>query len=58
MSRGGFGAFVLDEYNAYGEVPVPGEGTVHLPAGDVNIGFHSQIAGSTNGGVRRFRILS
>jgi hypothetical protein len=26
MSRGGFGAFVLDDYNAYGEVPVPGEG--------------------------------
>jgi hypothetical protein len=28
MSRGGFGAFVLDDYNAYGEVPIPGEGTV------------------------------
>jgi hypothetical protein len=23
---------------------------VHLPAGDVKIGFHSQIVGSTNGG--------
>lgn len=31
-------------------MPVPGEGTVHLPAGDVNISFHSQIVGSTNGG--------
>ncbi len=42
-------AFLLDDYNAYGEVPVPGEGAVQLPAGDVNISFHSQIIGTTNG---------
>jgi hypothetical protein len=43
-------AFVFDEYNAYGEVPIPGRGTVHLPAGEVNVSFHTQIIGSTNGG--------
>ena len=25
-------AFFLDKYNAYGEVPIPGSGSVHLPA--------------------------
>jgi hypothetical protein len=34
-------AFVLDEFDAYGEVPIPGTGTLHLPAGDVTISFHS-----------------
>lgn len=43
-------AFVLDKYNAYGEVPIPGQSTVHLPAGEVTISFHTQIIGSTNGG--------
>jgi hypothetical protein len=32
--------FVLDEFDAYGEVPIPGTGTLHLPAGDVTISFH------------------
>ena len=44
-------AFVLDKYSAYGEVPVPGSGTLHLPAGDVTISFHTQVIGSTNGGL-------
>jgi hypothetical protein len=33
--------FVLDEFDAYGEVPIPGTQTLHLPAGDVRITFHS-----------------
>lgn len=33
-------AFVLDKYNAYGEVPIPGKSTVYLPAGEVAANFH------------------
>ena len=33
-------AFVLDKYNAYGEVPIPGKSTLYLPAGEVAINFH------------------
>ena len=33
---------VFDEFDAYGEVPIPGTGTVQLPAGDVTISFHSR----------------
>lgn len=43
-------AFVLDKYNAYGEVPIPGKTTLYLPAGDVAINFHTQVIGSTGGG--------
>jgi hypothetical protein len=43
-------AFVLDKYNAYGEVPIPGEKSLHLPAGEVTISFHTQIIGSGGGG--------
>jgi hypothetical protein len=42
--------FVFDEYDAYGEVPIPGTATLHLPAGDTTVTFHSQIIGSTSGG--------
>ncbi len=42
--------FFLDKYNAYGEVPVPGSGSVTLPAGDVTISFHTVVIGSPNGG--------
>ncbi|QLL05614.1 SHOCT domain-containing protein [Mycobacterium vicinigordonae] len=42
-------AFFLDKYNAYGEVPIPGTGSVHLPAGDANISLHVLVAGGTNG---------
>lgn len=41
--------FVLDKYDAYGEVPIPGSGRLHLPAGDATISFHTRIVGSTNG---------
>jgi hypothetical protein len=42
-------AFVLDEYDAYGEVPIPGSGTVQLPAGEVTISFHTLTTGSGGG---------
>lgn len=42
-------AFVLDDYDAYGEVPIPGEGRVDLPAGDLKISFHTLMVGSSNG---------
>ena len=41
---------VFDKYDAYGEVPVPGTGTLHLPAGDVKVSFHTEIAGTMEGG--------
>jgi hypothetical protein len=43
-------AFVFADQDAYGAVPVPGQGTVHLPAGDVTISFNTQVIGSPNGG--------
>jgi hypothetical protein len=43
-------AFFLDKYNAYGEVPIPGEAALHLPAGEATISFHTQIIGTTGGG--------
>ena len=42
-------AFVLDDYDAYGQVPIPGEGRVELPAGDMKISFHTLMVGSSNG---------
>ena len=30
-------AFVLDKYDAYGEVPIPGSGSLQLPAGEVTV---------------------
>ena len=44
-------AFVLDKFNAYGEVPIPGSGQIHLPAGEVTASFHTVVLGSTNGGL-------
>ena|SRR5215217_628059 len=43
-------AFVLDEYDAYGEVAIPGSSNLHLPAGEVTVSFHTQVIGSTSGG--------
>jgi hypothetical protein len=43
-------AFFLDKYNAYGEVPVPGSGSLHLPAGEVTVSLHAVVIGGTNGG--------
>lgn len=44
------GAFVFDDYDAYGEVPVPGSGRVGLPAGEVTISFHTAVTGGVGGG--------
>ena len=41
--------FVFDEYDTYGEVPIPGSASLHLPAGDVTVSFHTQLIGSTTG---------
>ena len=43
-------AFFLDRYNAYGEVPVPGSSSLHLPAGEVTASLHTVVIGSPNGG--------
>jgi hypothetical protein len=33
--------FVFDTFDAYGEVPIPGTRTLHLPAGDVTVSFNA-----------------
>ncbi|BBX62059.1 hypothetical protein MSAS_12330 [Mycobacterium saskatchewanense] len=43
-------AFFLDKYNQYGEVSVPGSGSLNLPAGDVTVSFHTIVIGSPSGG--------
>jgi hypothetical protein len=43
-------AVVLGKYNAYGEVPIPGSGNLHLPAGEVTVSFHTEVVGSPRGG--------
>ena len=43
-------AFVLDDFHAYGEVPIPGTRTLHLPEGEVKVSFHTQTAGTISGG--------
>ena len=43
-------AFVLDEYDAYGEVAIPGSTSLHLPAGEVTISFHTAVTGSPSSG--------
>lgn len=37
--------FVLDQFDAYGEVKIPGTAELTLPAGDVPISFHSWASG-------------
>ena len=39
-------AFVFDRFDAYGEVSIPGTAVVELPAGEVNITFHTRTLGS------------
>jgi hypothetical protein len=43
-------AFVLDEYDAYGEVPIPGSTNLHLPAGELTVSFHTMVTGSPSSG--------
>ena len=44
-------AFVFDKYDAYGEVPVPGSSSLHLPAGETTVSFHTQTIGNPSGGL-------
>lgn len=43
-------AFVFDEFDAYGEVPIPGTGAVDLPAGEVTVSFHTVVTGQPTSG--------
>jgi hypothetical protein len=43
--------FVFDEYDAYGEVPVPGSSSLTLPAGDVTVTFHTVLIGGSGSGL-------
>ncbi|MCX2930895.1 SHOCT domain-containing protein [Mycobacterium sp. CVI_P3] len=43
-------AFVLDDFDAYGEVPIPGSGQLQLPAGQAQISFHTAVTGSPSSG--------
>ena len=38
-------AFVFDGYDAYGEVPIPGSSSLHLPDGEVTVSVHTVISG-------------
>lgn len=42
-------ALVFDEYDAYGEVSIPGNADVELPAGEVTVSFHTLVTGSDGG---------
>lgn len=42
-------AFVLDEYDAYGEVPIPGTAGLELPQGEVTVSLHTMVTGSGSG---------
>lgn len=42
-------AFVFDDFDGYGEVPIPGRGSVELPEGEVTISFHALVTGSSSG---------
>lgn len=43
--------FVFDEFDAYGEVPIPGARSLHLPAGEAAISFHTVVPGGAEGGL-------
>jgi Short C-terminal domain len=42
-------AFVLDKFNAYGDVPIPGSASLHLPAGKLSISFHTVVISGPRG---------
>jgi hypothetical protein len=44
-------AFFLDEYDAYGEVSIPGKSSLQLPAGDVTVTFHTVLIGGSGSGL-------
>lgn len=43
--------FFLDDYNAYGEVAIPGSSGLHLPRGEVTVSLHAVVIGGPNGGL-------
>jgi hypothetical protein len=43
-------AFIFDDYDAYGEVPIPGSTSLHLPAGEATVSFHTMVTGSPSSG--------
>jgi hypothetical protein len=43
-------AFVLDEYDAYGEVTIPGSTSLELPAGEMTVSFHTVTTGTPTSG--------
>jgi hypothetical protein len=45
-----FNPFFLDNYNAYGEVSIPGSGSLYLPAGEVTVNFHVTVIGNPYAG--------
>ncbi len=57
VSVGGFivtlvlNTFFLDKYNAYGEVPIPGSGSLYLPAGEVTISLHTVVISGPSRGL-------
>ena len=42
--------FVFDEYDAYGEVAIPGSTTMELPAGEMTVSFHTVVTGRPTSG--------
>lgn len=42
--------FVFDEFDAYGEVAIPGQESLELPEGEVSVSFHTVVNGGTDGG--------
>jgi Short C-terminal domain len=46
-----FDSNVSSDYRAYGEVPIPGTQTLHLPAGKVAISFHAVTVGIPEAGL-------
>ncbi|TPG37117.1 SHOCT domain-containing protein [Mycolicibacterium hodleri] len=44
-------AFVFDEYDAYGEVPIPGSSSLQLPAGDATVTFRTVLIGGSGSGL-------
>lgn len=42
--------FVLDEYDAYGEVSIPGSTSLRLPAGEMTVSFHTLSTGRPTSG--------
>jgi hypothetical protein len=43
--------FVLDEYDAYGEIPIPGSKSLQLPAGEMTVSFHTVVADNPRSGL-------